>query len=231
MSLHHEAFDEPVIRGPLPGNIDVNEPLFDPTIGLRRGHSHIQRTPPALAALGDYHLDVEHYLFDGKWQFGQVGLGSNDSRRAPVLYPNLFDLPQTRPLKSQYQAAIAAVAGSPLKPDLAVLDRDAEIFAWYHFYRDFHPRFPQFCSLDTEQVRLNELPRQIERIDGTPPPGRRPRRPIGVPADLTRFFLSMYRQQLQVLQNSVPPGSPAEIAALEARIEILEDFLDHLGTL
>ncbi|HEX5103505.1 MAG TPA: hypothetical protein VFV87_06820, partial [Pirellulaceae bacterium] len=147
-SLDHGAFQHPVIRGPLPGNIVVNDRLFDPTLGLRRGHAEIVRTPPMLGTLGDYRLDLEHQLFDGKWQFRQMGVGSNTNRRIPVIYPNLLDLPQTGGLKAQYQQAIQAIVSSPLKPDLAVLDRDAEIYAWYGYYPDFHPRFQRFCSLD-----------------------------------------------------------------------------------
>lgn len=229
-SLDHMAFHHPVIRGPLPSNMAVNTDLFDPTLGPRVGEAQATRTPPALAALGTYTLDVEQPILDGKWQHGQMGL-SNTSRRIPVIYPNLLNPSQTAGLRAQYQQAIQAVVGNPGRPDLEVLDRDAEIYAWYHFYHDFHPHFPRFCSLDAEEVALNDLPRHIERIDGTPPPGRRPRRPFGVPTDLTRFFLSMYRQQLFVLQNSDPPGDPGEIAVLMQKIEILEDFLEYLTNL
>jgi hypothetical protein len=204
-ALEHAAFQAPVIRGPLPGNIVVNDNLFDPTLRLRYGHTHLDRSPAALGnVLGDYQLDVTHWLFDGKWQYGQTGLGRNTSRRIPVIYPNLMDLSQTAGLKAQYQQAIQAIVGSPLQPDLAVLDRDDEFRAWYGSSPDFHPRFPRFCSLDTDEVRTNDLPRHIERIDGTPPPGQRPRRPFGVHATMTNAFLAMYRQ---------------------------EDFLDHLSTL
>ena len=231
-ALDHDAFAAPVIRGPLPGNVVVNDNLFDPTLRLRYGHSYLDRAPAALGnVLGDYQLDVTHWLFDGKWQYGQMGIGSNANRRISVLYPNLMNLSQTSGLKAQYQQAIQAIVGSPLRPDLAVLDRDEELRAWFGHYSEFHPHFPRFCSLDPDEVRQNELPRHIERIDGTPPPGRPPRRPFGVPADLTNRFLAMYRQQLWVLQNSIPPGSPAEIAALQEKIEILEDFLDYLSTL
>ena len=230
--LDHEAFHAPVIRGPLPGNITVNEDLFDSKAGLRRGHANIQRKSAALAPLlGQYQLDVENQILDGKWQFGQMGIGSNTNRRIPVLYPELMNLSQTSGLKSQYQQAIQAVVGFPQRPDLAVLDRDEELRAWFGHYFEFHPHFPRFCGLDTEQVRQDELPRHIERIDGTPPPGRNPRRPFGVPTDLTRTFLRMYRQQLDVLQNSVPPGDPGKIAELIEKIEILEAFLEYLTNL
>jgi len=230
--LDHEAFHAPVIRGPLPGNIIVNEDLFDSKAGLRRGHANIQRKSAALAPLlGQYQLDVENQILDGKWQFRQMGIGSNTNRRIPVLYPELMNLSQTSGLKSQYQQAIQAVVGFPQRPDLAVLDRDEELRAWFGHYVEFHPHFPRFCGLDTEQVRQDELPRHIERIDGTPPPGRNPRRPFGVPTDLTRTFLRMYRQQLDVLQNSVPPGPPGKIAELIEKIEILEAFLEYLTNL
>ena len=50
------------------------------------------------------------------------------------------------------------------------------------------------------------------------------------PADLTQAFFSMYRQQLAVLQNSLPPRPASrQIAELEQKIEILEDFLATLN--
>jgi len=230
-SLDHAAFHEPVIRGPLPNNLVVNDRLFDSTLGHRIGHAELDRAPPMLATLGDYHLEVEHPLLDGKWQYGQMGIGSNRNRRIPVIYPNLLNPSQTTALRAQYQQAIQAVVGAPFRPDLAVLDRDAEIYDWYGHYHDFHPRFPRFCGLDPQPVWDDYLPDHIERIDGTPPPGQNPRRPFGVPADLTRFFLQMYRQQLFVLQNSVPPGPPGKIAELQQKIEILEDYLAYLSTI
>jgi hypothetical protein len=230
-ALDHQAFQHPLIQGPLPNNLAVNSQLFDPTLGLRIGEAQTTRTPPALGRLGPYSLDVEVPILDGKWQYGQQGIGSNTNRRVPIIYPNLLDPPQTQALRMQYQQAIQAVVTAPCQPGLAVLDRDQEIFAWYGYSPDFHPRFPRFCALETDYVRTTHLPGHLYRVDCHTPPGQRSRGAHGVPADLTNFFLRMYRHQKWVLQNSIPPGTPAQIAALDQKIAILQAFLDQLKNL
>jgi hypothetical protein len=227
-ALDHGAFRHPVIRGPLPSGLAVDDRVFDPTLGLRIGQAGIDRAPPMLGTLGNYRFDVEQPLFDNKWQHGQMGL-ANTSRRIPVIYPNLLDPPQTAALRAQYQQAVNDVVSFPLRLDLAVLDRDDEFLAWYGGSPDFHPRFPRFCGLDPAPIFNTQLPAHIERIDGQPQPGRPPSgSPRGVPADMTRAFLRMYRHQLWVLQNSMPPGPPAQIADLQNKIAILEAFLMRL---
>jgi hypothetical protein len=229
-ALDHQAFQHPVIRGPLPNNLQVNPQLFDPTLELRVGEAQTTRTPPALARLGQYSLNLEQPILDGKWQYHQMGLASNTSRRIPHLYPDIPDPAQLRALEMRYQQAVQTIVGSPLQPALAVLDRDQEIYAWYYTYHDFHPRFPGFCELETDAVRQAHMPGHLLRVDCHTPLGRQ-MPPHGVPADLANFFKRMYEQQLAVLQNSMPPGPPQQIAELQGRIRILEAFLDYLDTL
>jgi hypothetical protein len=212
----HQAFQAPLIRGPLPGGLAVNDWLFDPTRGVRGGRAVLSRDPPMLAKLGKYNLNVRQELLDNKWQYPQTGIGSNTTRRIQVIYPTLLDPAQAAGLRAQYQQAVQAVANSPLQPDLAVLDRDEEIREWYGWYRDFHPRYPGFCSLDADEVRQRYTPRHLPRVKG-------------VPMSLTRFFLQMYRSQLAVLENSDPPGSPLAIAELKRKIEILEKYEQRLA--
>ena len=230
-ALEHQAFQHPVIRGPLPNNLQVNPQLFDPTQELRIGDAETTRAPPTLASLGRYSLDVEHPLLDDKWQYHQMGLGSNTSRRIPHLYPDIPDAAQLQGLQMRYQQAVQRIVNSPLQPPLAVLDRDQEIYAWYYTYHDFHPRFPGFCELETDDVRRAYMPGHLLRVDCHTPSGRPPMGAHGVPADLARFFRRMYQQQLAILQNSMPPGPPQQIAELERRIRVLEAFLAHLDTL
>src|SRR5262245_33226945 len=157
-ALEHQAFQHPVIRGPLPNNLQVNPQLFNPTQELRIGEAQTSRTPPTLARLGQYSLNLAQPILDGKWQYHQMGLGSNTSRRIPHLYPDIPDPPQVQTLQMRYQQAIQAIVSSPLQPALAVLDRDQEIYAWYYTYHDFHARFPSFCELDTQAVRRAHMP-------------------------------------------------------------------------
>jgi hypothetical protein len=230
-SLEHAAFQHPVIRGPLPNNIVVNDQLFDPTLRIRIGEAFIVRDPPALARLGSISLDVDQPIVDGKWQFGQTGQASNRSRRVPSIYPDLLDPAQARSLEMRYQQSIQTMLAHPCQAGLAVLDRDQEIFAWYGYYPDFHPRFPRFCALDPDFVRQTYLPGHLDRVDCHTRPDQQGRGQPGVPDRLTSFFLSMYRHQKWVLENSMPPGSPAEIAELDRKIAILEEFEQYLSQL
>jgi hypothetical protein len=230
-ALANSAFEHPVIRGPLPNNLQVNTQLFDPALELRIGEAQTTRTPPTLARLGQYSLNVEQPLLDNKWQYHQMRLGSNTSRRVPHLYPDIPDPPQLRDREMRYQQAQQAIIGSPLQPALAVLDRDQELFAWYYRYYEFHPRFPRFCDLQTDAVRRAYMPGHLLRVDCHTLSGQTPSGAHGVPANLARVFKRMYEQQLAVLQSAMPPGPPQRIAELERRIRILEAFLAHLDTL
>lgn len=230
-SLEHTAFQHPVIRGPLPNNIVVNDQLFDPTLRIRIGEAFIVRDPPALARLGSISLEVDQPIVDGKWQYGQTGQATNRSRRVPSIYPELLDPAQTRGLEMLYQQAIQKMLAHPCQAGLAVLDRDEELRAWCGYYPDFHPRFPLFCALEPDFVRQNHLPGHLDRVDCHTRPGQQGRGQPGVPDRLTSFFLSMYRAQKAALENSIPPGSPAQIAELERKIEILEAFQMYLSQL
>ncbi len=230
-ALDHQAFRHPVIRGPLPNNLQVNPQLFDPTTELRIGEAETTRTPPTLARLGQYSLDLEQPILDDKWQYHQMGLGSNRSRRIPHLYPDIPDPPQVRALEMRFQQAVQRVVSSPLQPALAVLDRDQELYAWYLTYFEFHPSFPGFCELDTNAVRMTHLPRHLLRVDCHTPPGQPPMGRHGVPERLASTFKRMYEQQLAMLQNSMPPGPPQQIAVLQQKIQTLEAFLTYLDTL
>ena len=74
--------------------------------------------------------------------------------------------------------------------------------------------------------------RHIPRIDSIPRASNPRYDPPGVPRRMTQAFLSMYRQQLRILENSPPPLTPAQqaqIAVLKQKIKILEDFLATLN--
>ena len=202
--LEHDAFEHPVIRGPLP-NIQVNDLRLDPTRGVLIGSSSLRRLPPLLPKLGTFEYDVRHPLLDNKWQHGQMGIG-NRTRRLPLIY----QLDENQAARQEYDAAVQAVLNNPLRPDLAVLDRDDELLAWYGYYVDFHPRMSSFCSLDRDLVYRRNVKPLVQRI-----PQRR-----GMPARMARTFLSMYRAQQALLD----PPSPI----LDAKIQQLEDFLNSL---
>jgi hypothetical protein len=214
--LNHPAFQNPIVRGPLM-NIQVNGDRFDPTAGVRVGHSHIDRTPAMLPRIGQYQFNLEHRLLDGKWQYRQMGLSSNLARRVPGGYPSIL-----RPDENPAREVAGRIASAPFRAALDVLDRDEELRAWRGSYREFHPALRGFCHLDAERVRAeNVLGRRglLELI------GQIPRR-------MTNAFLGMYRSQLNSLPQPpavLTPAQAAMKAELEQKIEVLEDYQQSLN--
>jgi len=227
--LNSPVFQNPIIRGPLPG-IRVDSQMLDPTLHARVGTAQLTRAPPTLKRLGTYSLNVQDFLIDGKWQFWQLGYGSNTSRRMRRLY-DVLNIAAASGQKSQYLQAQQQTIAVYMQPPFFVLDRDDEFLAWYGSSRDFHPRLGIPCTLDVDLAQLS-VERFLPRIDGQARPASGRSRPSSVPKTMTSAFLAMYRQQLQVLQNTPPPLTPqqqAQIAALKQKIQILNDFLTTLN--
>ena len=235
----------PVVRGPtLLGGTAVNSELLDPSRGFRHGTSGIRRDFPLLRRMGTYELSAGANLLDNLWQFWRQGLNTNGDRRIPVLYV----LAQAPPAYAQaYVRAVLAILRFPLRNDLRPLDRDDEFQAYAQRFPqlrigvpDFHPRPAGFCSLDrtvADQVVADLLDRITGRVDRDAA-GNVTRRIPGVPENMTRAFLGLYRaviQQLQNQMNATPPPPPdqmaamqAEIDQLQAKIDILQKFLQTL---
>jgi hypothetical protein len=223
--LDHPVFQNPLIRGPLPGNIGVNSETLDQKNHLRIGHADLTRQLPTLAKLGSFSQHVNQPLLDGKWQYWQLGLGWNNNRRLRSLY-DLLNVPAALDEKAKYEQAKQQTIAVYNRPELAVLDRDDELFA-NGWGRDFHERHSRFCSVDTLDVQQRYTDRLAARIDGQPRPSNPQYDPWGVPKKMTRQFLSMYRDQLRTLQSLPPPltaAQQAQIAALQQKIDILDAF-------
>jgi hypothetical protein len=224
--LDFPAFQNPLLRGPLP-NVTVNSSLLNPTLSVRVGSDQIQRTPPLLARLGDYSFNIDHPLIDGPWAYWQTRQYSNqsdvpnrvyrESLRFPALYPDVP--PQNSPEKSAFDSAVQDVKQFLSNGQLAVLDGDQELHDWFYpntydppLYDNFHPGV-RFCSMDPNYVHASYIAN----------PGGLLARIAAVPKRITDRFLSMYNQQLAILQNMMPPPD-AEIQALEQKIQILNDY-------
>jgi hypothetical protein len=212
---------QPVARGPLPLGATVNESLLDPTRGFRQGTASLDRYYPMLRKMGAYQLEATNHLADDKWQYPQMGLSSNWQRRIPVIYVLAKASPS---LVNTYIQAANAILDAPFQPQLRPLDNDDEFiyysnrFGWGTGPPDFHPRLRQFDTLDLALAaeRVQDL---IDRIQGNN--AREPRVP-GVPERMTEAFIRLYQRVIEELRNQ--PNSQAEIAQLEAKIKILEQF-------
>lgn len=225
--LNHPVFQNPLIRGPLPG-IGVNDEMLDPQNHQRIGNAALTRSPAALRKLGDYSLNVTTPLLDGKWQFWQLGYGTNYDRRLRRLY-DLLNLPAAQNWKSRYQEAVQETAAAYAQPAGFVLDRDEELREWYLRYQDFHPRVPRFCTTDADVVRLQIVEPHLSRIDGRPHQNVRPH--SSVPWRMSQRFLDMYEAQLDLLKL-IPAPTAAQLAKMQElaqKIEILKAFQQTLN--
>lgn len=209
-----------VARGPvLPDGTRVYQERLDPTLRLRQGSARLNREFPMLAKLGPYRLDARTRFLDNKWQWGEMGVGGNYGLRIPVIY----ELPKAPPAYGQaYMQAVRSIYYAPFRPQLFPLDRDDEFiyysirFGWGRGAPDFHPRLARFCSLD-HTVAAKRVEELIERIQGSD-------RRDGVAKRMTDAFIGLYRRVIGELQNQKDPVPTAEIAQLEAKIEVLEKF-------
>ncbi|MBI5757189.1 MAG: hypothetical protein HZA46_01575 [Planctomycetales bacterium] len=214
--------------------------------GLRQGESELTRNLPMLPRLNGYqngyHMQPNHPLLDNRWQFGNINLRDNHSRRLLDWY-NFDDRPDWSSQRSQYLAADAAIQGYSRQNDLLLLDRDPELAAFDGNPRhDFYPRV-RGCDIDPQRVHdtlivptdLRSTNGLVDRIQGRWPrnidtdgDGRIDTRipgVSGVAVNVARRFISMYNAQKALLQAMLPPPQP-QIDDLQQRIDQLNEFIN-----
>lgn len=248
--LDDPLLDHPVVRGPLPQGLDPRRWLLDPSRGLRRGKSYLERPYALLAKMGGFTFDVGHDLLDDCWQYQRMGLHGTVQRRIPTLY--VLAKAGSGHVRA-YLAAVGTIVVALDDPDLAPLDRDEESiaygnrFGWgCHYARDFHPYMNGFCQLPTDSVG-DLLDDYVDKVEGeyeVDEQGHVIRDVPSVPEEMAGWFIGLFERVIQTLryeidslpppanrtpeQNAVASGNAAEIAALERRIERLQQFLQTL---
>lgn len=201
--LDHPALQHPVIRGPLPNRFVVND-LLRPDQGAVGGMSEITRTYPLLAnTLGQYHSgEIRHPLLDGKFQNHDMGI-PNIYRRTKVLY----QLPQTAPnLPQAFVQAVVDLLNIPHYANVRVLDHDPEVEEYFGRYVDFHPAIQLMSSLDRQvvyDVCVKRIVDFSEDRDGDGDEEIYLMRISRLPRTMTSFYLSMYRQAVEELQQQI----------------------------
>lgn len=251
------ALTTPVVRGPaLGGNggaAIVVPGRFDMEANVRTGNSRVRRRLPMLPGIlangGEYGFNQQHEILDHRWDYrhlampnnpydrsGDPGDGGNAARRAKRWYR--IDPPFLPELATDLQNLAAAdqrLKSNPTKLNLDPLDRDGE-FYFYHLRRrygfagtnipspipednrvsvpDFHPGARRDCTVDRVRMQtgvVDPLVRRIERLPGS----------------MGRRFEALYESEIRRLQQMTPPPQ-AEIAALQQKLNQVQQFLDSL---
>ena len=232
----------PVARGPRLGSFVVNPLLLDPTRGFRRGSSDLSRDFPLLPTLGPYELRSRAPLLDNCWQYHQMSLPQHWHDHWAHRVTALYQLPTAGGnYLAMYVQAALAILSMPERPALLILDRDPEFPAYAQRFGwrgggspDFHPRLSSFCTTDLT-VAQDEVERLLDRIGGVRPQ-QGPPRVNHVPSLAERMasaYIALYQSVIQELNNqlnAVPPPPPGQIAAIQAEIAQLQQWVSTLDT-
>lgn len=217
--VEHTVVRGPMFSDPETGHgLNVRMRTMDITDGMTSGRASINHDSamwPQLNVRNRFSRDNVMFAGNG-WQFDALGIPRNDSRRIPHTYN--YEMSTYNPeAAAATNAAAQELRSNPHRTELAVLDRDAELRAWFGHNIDFHPRPANICSIDPDRLRRQVLLPLLARIDN-------------VPRRMASTFLSMYQTQLQLLEAMDPPPPDFETrrADLLERIRQLEDFLKTL---
>lgn len=215
----HRVVRGPTLTDPRTGNsFNVLTGTLDMTAGMHSGRASVDHAPamwPRLGVRNAFSRDT--VMFAGQtWQYGNMGLTSNDTRR--ILHTYDYEMSRYNPgAAARVNMAATVLLANPYRRQLEVLDHDAELRAWFGRNIDFHPHPPSACTNDPIVLRHQVLRPLLARIDN-------------VPRTMAETFLGMYRQQLAALDNQQPPPPDlaTQRAALLQKIQQLEDFLRTL---
>ncbi|HAA48268.1 MAG TPA: hypothetical protein DCE43_01005 [Planctomycetaceae bacterium] len=219
----HQVVRGPVLIDPQSGRgIDVNRDLLDPNLGLITGRALLERDFPLMASLPPhgYQYNTEFSILDNRWQFWQMGLASNRSRRTLGLYPDFLGL-WTR-ITAEPRARfnrLAAQLEVVNRRQMDLFDRDRELGAYHRRYIDYYPNPPR-GSRTCAPGELDAIADQLIRRIGIPRP-RTNLQQAGIPGRLSQDFLDMYRalRDQARLQNDAQSA-----AAYTTLIQQLEAF-------
>ncbi len=179
--------------------------VLDPTQGLRTSSATVTKTWPLLPKSGLMQLTAATQMLDNRWQFNdqQMGMGSNDQERIPVLY-TLWTAPPA--MAQAYVNAVVAILSAPYLSQMQPIN--------YPMLLPNPPCYPDRAAAAGDVQNL------IDRIQGSknPPVG-------GVPQAVAQMFLALYMAELAADEsqlNAVPPPSSAQQAAIRAAINQLQ---------
>lgn len=234
-----------VVRGPVIANqqtgitMPVNTDRLDFADGLRDGFARIQRDYPLLSKMPPHRIDFprnHHVLAATRWQYGNMGIPSNLTRRIPYLYELQLEA-QVPELTQQFTTDAISVFMNPRKPDLSPLEGgDPEVYSLIgRRSPNFQPALnlgntvatidalrgrrlvPTTCESDPALVQSQHVTRLVQSVRN-------------VPRRMANYYIQLYTSIIQQLEEAEPPppGAAAQIAALQSKIEQLQQFIASL---
>jgi len=194
----HTVARGPMLVDPRTGRgLRVDQDLLDVRRGMITGRAIVDRGFPVLGQMppGGYRHEVDFPVLDNRWQFWQMGLSSNNSRRSLRLYPDLAGRWQnvTATHTARFRQLAAALRGGLNRRGMDLFDRDGELAGFYGGNRDYYPRPPRNARTSDPGDLSRFTDRLVEQIQGRARP-RESLNQAGIPGALTRDFLRMYRE-------------------------------------
>lgn len=223
----------PVLTAPNGGGtaVRVNQDVLDVTKGVGVGNGWVSVPMPLLPKLPKVTYNVQHQLLGGRWQFGEMGLPANESRRIPLLYPDLdnrfpkFFNNVVQQQRNVYIQAVDAIRNNgQLHSDLMPLVGEGvpdpitgypggEFYLWYSQFNGgyrppvFYPGIapPRWiCPAGAQSCTLDsnfDVNPHVQAI------GR-------VPERMKRAYIRLYNDQIAYWKAQMPPNN-AEIQRLQ----------------
>lgn len=208
----HQVARGPMLLDPQTGRgLRVDRDILDVRRGMITGRAVVDRGFPLLGQMppGGYRHEVDFPVLDNRWQFWQMGLSSNNSRRSLRLYPDLAGHWQsvTAIHTAQFRQLAGLLRDGPSRRPMDLFDRDRELANFYGGFRNYYP--PRSSARTNDPGQLSGIAsRRIQKIQG-------------IPRALTRDFLNMYKTlRLQALER----GDRQSAARYIPLIQQLESF-------
>ena len=193
----HQVARGPMLLDPQTGRgLRVDQDILDVRRGMITGRAVVDRGFPLLGQMppGGYRHEVEFPVLDNRWQFWQMELSSNDARRSLRLYPDLAGHWQsvTAVHTARFRQLAGTLRNGPSRRPMDLFDRDRELASFYGGFRDYYPDPPRRSRTSDPGQLSGFANKLIQQIHGNPRP-RGNLSEAGIPGNLTRDFLNMYK--------------------------------------
>jgi len=189
--------------------------------GVHTGTAQVERPVPLMRGTlpnGQFRFDLTNELLDQRWQYHTLGIGDNQDSRTrawwDIEHTDLAALdPRIAQMRQRLDAAQQRLRTNRSPQFLYPLDRDVEFWIYRQGWREFHPRLSSGCSLDVNEVRLNQGQPLVDQINQ-------------LPCSMSQAYLGLYRGWICRLERC--GATDQTIAPLRDRYNDLRQFVNAL---